>query len=62
VTDSAHTSKLILDDNDGMALALQWAARGMYITAPNPRIGCVLVKNGIVIGAGHTQPACQAHA
>lgn len=62
MTDSAQTSKLILDDNDGMTLALQWAARGMYITAPNPRIGCVLVKNGIVIGAGHTQPAGQAHA
>jgi len=62
VTDSAHYSKLILDDADGMALALDWAARGMYITAPNPRIGCVLVKDGIVIGAGHTQPAGQAHA
>jgi len=55
-------SELILNDTDGMALALDWAARGMYITAPNPRIGCVIVKDGIVIGAGHTQPAGQAHA
>ncbi|AWL07625.1 bifunctional diaminohydroxyphosphoribosylaminopyrimidine deaminase/5-amino-6-(5-phosphoribosylamino)uracil reductase RibD [Massilia oculi] len=55
-------SELILNDTDGMALALAWAARGMYITAPNPRIGCVIVKDGIVIGAGHTQPAGQAHA
>lgn len=55
-------TELILNDNDGMALALSWAARGMYITAPNPRIGCVIVKDGIVIGAGHTQPAGQAHA
>lgn len=45
-----------------MALALEWAARGMFITAPNPRIGCVIVKEGVVIGAGHTQPAGQAHA
>ena len=45
-----------------MALALEWAARGMYITAPNPRIGCVIVRDGDVIGAGHTQPAGQAHA
>ncbi|CAH0284542.1 Riboflavin biosynthesis protein RibD [Massilia sp. Bi118] len=45
-----------------MALALEWAARGMYITAPNPRIGCVIVRDGEVIGAGHTQPAGQAHA
>ena len=52
----------ILNDTDGMALALEWAARGMYITAPNPRIGCVIVRGGAVIGAGHTQPAGQAHA
>ena len=45
-----------------MALALEWAERGMYTTAPNPRVGCVLVKDGILIGAGHTQPAGQAHA
>ncbi|MCC2972176.1 bifunctional diaminohydroxyphosphoribosylaminopyrimidine deaminase/5-amino-6-(5-phosphoribosylamino)uracil reductase RibD [Massilia sp. IC2-476] len=45
-----------------MALALAWAAKGMFITAPNPRIGCVIVRDGVVIGAGHTQPAGQAHA
>jgi diaminohydroxyphosphoribosylaminopyrimidine deaminase/5-amino-6-(5-phosphoribosylamino)uracil reductase len=52
----------ITNDLDAMALALEWAARGMYITAPNPRIGCVIVRDGVVIGAGHTQPAGQAHA
>jgi len=52
----------ILSDSEGMALALEWAAKGMYITAPNPRIGCVIVRDGEVIGAGHTQPAGQAHA
>ncbi|MGJ9418632.1 bifunctional diaminohydroxyphosphoribosylaminopyrimidine deaminase/5-amino-6-(5-phosphoribosylamino)uracil reductase RibD [Massilia sp. CMS3.1] len=45
-----------------MALALEWAAKGMTITAPNPRVGCVIVREGSVIGAGHTQPAGQAHA
>lgn len=50
------------NDHDAMALALAWAAKGMFITAPNPRIGCVIVKDGVVIGAGHTQPAGQAHA
>lgn len=45
-----------------MTLALEWAARGMNSTAPNPRVGCVIVRDGIVIGAGHTQPAGQAHA
>jgi diaminohydroxyphosphoribosylaminopyrimidine deaminase/5-amino-6-(5-phosphoribosylamino)uracil reductase len=52
----------IRDDTEGMALALAWAAKGMYITAPNPRVGCVIVRDGVVIGAGHTQPAGQAHA
>ena len=52
----------IKTDTEGMALALEWAAKGMFITAPNPRIGCVIVKDGVVIGAGHTQPAGQAHA
>jgi len=61
-TSTTNYSELILNDTDGMALALDWAARGMYLTAPNPRIGCVIVKDGIVIGAGHTQPAGQAHA
>ncbi|MGZ5201145.1 MAG: bifunctional diaminohydroxyphosphoribosylaminopyrimidine deaminase/5-amino-6-(5-phosphoribosylamino)uracil reductase RibD [Telluria sp.] len=52
----------IHNDTEGMALALEWAAKGMYITTPNPRIGCVIVRDGVVIGAGHTQPPGQAHA
>jgi len=57
-----QTTQRIDNDQDAMALALDWAAKGMYTTAPNPRIGCVIVKDGVVIGAGHTQPAGQAHA
>jgi diaminohydroxyphosphoribosylaminopyrimidine deaminase / 5-amino-6-(5-phosphoribosylamino)uracil reductase len=45
-----------------MERALALASRGMYTTTPNPRVGCVLVKNGEVIGMGHTQPAGQDHA
>ncbi|MDB5798125.1 MAG: ribD [Paucimonas sp.] len=45
-----------------MQHALAWASRGMFITTPNPRVGCVLVRAGDLIGAGHTQPAGQAHA
>ena len=45
-----------------MELALQWAAKSMFITTPNPRVGCVIVKDGVVIGAGNTQPPGQAHA
>ncbi|CAM2194011.1 Diaminohydroxyphosphoribosylaminopyrimidine deaminase / 5-amino-6-(5-phosphoribosylamino)uracil reductase [Paraburkholderia kururiensis] len=45
-----------------MQRALTLAARGLYTTDPNPRVGCVLVKNGEVIGEGFTQPAGQDHA
>ncbi len=52
----------ILNDLQGIGLALQWAEKGLFITSPNPRVGCVIVKDRQVIGAGHTQPAGQAHA
>ncbi len=52
----------IKNDTEAMALALEWAAMGMNTTTPNPRIGCVIVRDGVVIGAGHTQPAGQDHA
>ncbi len=45
-----------------MQQALQLAAKGMFTTAPNPRVGCVIVKDGVVIGAGHTQPVGGNHA
>ena len=53
---------LIQNDSEGMQLALKCAAQGMYTTAPNPRVGCVIVRDGLILGAGHTQPAGQAHA
>ena len=46
-----------------MSLALTWAEKAMYITTPNPRVGCVIVNaQGVLVGAGHTQIAGQAHA
>lgn len=45
-----------------MQRALTLAARGMYTTTPNPRVGAVLVKDGIAIGEGYTQPAGHDHA
>jgi diaminohydroxyphosphoribosylaminopyrimidine deaminase / 5-amino-6-(5-phosphoribosylamino)uracil reductase len=45
-----------------MERALALAARGLYTTDPNPRVGCVLVKDDVVIGEGFTQPAGQDHA
>jgi len=50
-------------DTQWMLLALSWAEKAMYITTPNPRVGCVIVNaQGVLLGAGHTQPAGQAHA
>ncbi|MDP1605826.1 MAG: bifunctional diaminohydroxyphosphoribosylaminopyrimidine deaminase/5-amino-6-(5-phosphoribosylamino)uracil reductase RibD [Rhodocyclaceae bacterium] len=45
-----------------MSRALQLAARGLYTTTPNPRVGCVLVKDGVVIGEGWHASAGQPHA
>lgn len=45
-----------------MQIALDWAAQGLYTTTPNPRVGCILVQDQKIIGAGFTQPAGQAHA
>lgn len=45
-----------------MAAALQLAARGLYTTTPNPRVGCVVVRNDAVVGSGWHQIAGEAHA
>ncbi len=45
-----------------MRAALQLAARGLGNTWPNPAVGCVLVKEGNVIGRGWTQPGGRPHA
>ena len=52
----------IHNDSEGIARALQLALKGLFITSPNPRVGCVIVKDGRIIGEGFTQPAGQAHA
>src|SRR5688572_8102216 len=39
-----------------MRLALEWSRRGRGWTSPRPSVGCVLVRDGCVIGAGHTTP------
>jgi diaminohydroxyphosphoribosylaminopyrimidine deaminase/5-amino-6-(5-phosphoribosylamino)uracil reductase len=45
-----------------MARALRLAERGRYSTQPNPRVGCVIVKNGEIVGEGFHQTAGEAHA
>ena len=45
-----------------MAQALQLAKRGLYTAAPNPRVGCVLVRDGAVVGEGWHERAGGPHA
>lgn len=45
-----------------MAHALQLAEKGRFSTDPNPRVGCVLVKNGEIIGEGFHEKAGFSHA
>lgn len=49
-------------DHAFMSQALQLATRGLYTTAPNPRVGCVLVTDGAVVGTGWHEKAGQPHA
>jgi diaminohydroxyphosphoribosylaminopyrimidine deaminase/5-amino-6-(5-phosphoribosylamino)uracil reductase len=49
-------------DSRWMAQALRLAERGLYTTSPNPRVGCVLVKAGAVIGEGWHERAGEPHA
>jgi len=45
-----------------MAQALAEADKARFWTSPNPSVGCVLVRDGVVIGRGFTQPAGGDHA
>ncbi|OKY24889.1 MULTISPECIES: bifunctional diaminohydroxyphosphoribosylaminopyrimidine deaminase/5-amino-6-(5-phosphoribosylamino)uracil reductase RibD [Thalassotalea] len=51
-----------LDDHRYMARAIALAKKGLYTVSPNPRVGCVLVKDGKVVGEGWHQQAGSAHA
>jgi diaminohydroxyphosphoribosylaminopyrimidine deaminase/5-amino-6-(5-phosphoribosylamino)uracil reductase len=45
-----------------MGAAVALGERGRGNTAPNPNVGCVIVKDGIVLGRGWTQPGGRPHA
>ncbi len=49
-------------DHACMARALQLAARGLYTAHPNPRVGCVIVRDGEIVGEGWHQRSGEAHA
>lgn len=48
--------------DDAMREAIALAERAAGLSSPNPPVGAVVVRDGQVVGRGHTQPAGQAHA
>jgi diaminohydroxyphosphoribosylaminopyrimidine deaminase/5-amino-6-(5-phosphoribosylamino)uracil reductase len=57
-TSSPFTSQ----DFEMMSRALMLAKRGIYTTAPNPNVGCVIVRDGEIVGEGHHHRAGEPHA
>ena len=49
-------------DHALMARALRLAERGLFTTQPNPRVGCVVARNGEIVGEGWHQRAGEPHA
>lgn len=51
-----------MTDERYMARALELARRGRFTTTPNPNVGCVIVRDGEVVGEGWHQRAGEPHA
>ncbi len=49
-------------DREHMETALELAARGRGLTSPNPMVGCVVVKDGEIVGEGFHERAGMPHA
>ena len=49
-------------DQEFMSRALALAERGLFTTTPNPRVGCVIVRDGAVVGEGFHERAGGPHA
>ena len=58
----ALTAGVSSADQRWMGAALALASRGQGRTHPNPSVGCILVRDGIVVGRGWTQPGGRPHA
>src|SRR6184192_2268722 len=49
-------------DREFMARALALAERGLFTATPNPRVGCVIARDGQMLGEGWHERAGEAHA
>ncbi|RZG17503.1 bifunctional diaminohydroxyphosphoribosylaminopyrimidine deaminase/5-amino-6-(5-phosphoribosylamino)uracil reductase RibD [Pseudoalteromonas sp. CO342X] len=55
-------SQFTAQDLDYMSRAITLAKRGKYTTTPNPNVGCVIVKDGEIVGEGAHLKAGEGHA
>ena len=60
--DAQTTSETSVDDARFMALALALGRRGLGNTWPNPAVGAVIVKDGVILARGWTQEGGRPHA
>ena len=51
-----------MDDRRFLARAFQLAKKGLYTADPNPRVGCVLVRDGRILAEGFHRQAGEPHA
>lgn len=58
----SNTSRFSAEDHRWMAQAHRLAGKGLFTTDPNPRVGCVLVKDGVMVGEGYHIEAGGPHA
>jgi diaminohydroxyphosphoribosylaminopyrimidine deaminase/5-amino-6-(5-phosphoribosylamino)uracil reductase len=56
------TNLTLRSDHNYMARALRLAEQGLWSTDPNPRVGCVIVRDGEIVGEGWHQVAGEPHA
>ena len=55
-------SSALQADQAWMKQAIALALQGQYSTKPNPNVGCVIVKDGQLLGTGYHPKAGQPHA
>lgn len=60
--DSYNDCAQVAEDRYFMSLAIEQARLGIYSARPNPAVGCVLVKDGQIVGQGFHPKAGQPHA
>ena len=51
-----------LDDSRWMAAAIALSQRGRSLSAPNPNVGCIILRGSVVVGRGWTQAGGRPHA